>query len=219
MRAYTSFVALAVAAIAAPAAASEELGASLRFDADAARLALASQPGDAPASTPSASETPVFLQPGPWWGTVQFGYAREVNVSDPANDFHLSFAFSTFLVEDFEFMIRLGLWAFDQPGKDAIGLGFELGFRWHFFEHGDLTVFADGGAGLFGSSHNVPEGGTSFNFTPFAGAGMTHAIGSSGTRLVLGVRWHHISNARINGEDRNPSRDGVMVYAGVQFPF
>mgnify|MGYP001951235339 CR=1 FL=1 len=52
-----------------------------------------------------------------------------------------------------------------------------------------------------------------------AGIGMTHQISDDGTRLVGGLRWHHISNARIHGDDSNPSRDAPHVYLQVAIPF
>jgi hypothetical protein len=50
---------------------------------------------------------------------------------------------------------------------------------------------------------------------------MTYALTEDlgGPRLQLGVRWHHISNGRSNGDSDNPSRDGLMLYTGVVFPF
>jgi hypothetical protein len=33
------------------------------------------------------------------------------------------------------------------------------------------------------------------------------------------VGWHHISNGRYTGDVNNPSRDSVMVYAGIMIPF
>lgn len=47
----------------------------------------------------------------------------------------------------------------------------------------------------------------------------TLGIGDDGARLMGGVRWHHISNARIKGEDHNPGRDSIMVYVGMSFPW
>ena len=74
------------------------------------------------------------------------------------------------------------------------------------------------GSFLF-TGDDVPPDGTSINFTPRAGMGVTRALDDSGTRLMVGVRWAHISNARIEGDGENPSRDSVMGYVGVIWPF
>jgi hypothetical protein len=83
---------------------------------------------------------------------------------------------------------------------------------------GSWTLFADVGIGVLLATDNTPSGGTGFNFTPRAGVGGTWRLNDEGVRLQAGVRWHHISNARINGETRNPDRDGIMGYVALQFP-
>ena len=201
-----------------PGALASEASTSLAFSAAATRDAINAQPATEPQET-TTTQPPVFGAKGTWWGSVHAGYARELAQPAEANDYNLAFTFSTFLEQDIELMLQFGGWFFDQEGDNAAGANFMLGFRWHFHNEGPVTVYADGGVGLLGSTDHVPEGGTGFNFTPFAGVGFTHAIGDQGVRFLAGVRWHHISNARTQSESRNPSRDGVMVYAGVQFPF
>jgi hypothetical protein len=94
-------------------------------------------------------------------------------------------------------------------------------FRWHLLhdDHFNWTIFGDVGIGLLFSFDDVPTGGTSFGFTPRAGAGFTHRLGDGETRLQVGFRYHHISNGRFQGDAQNPSRDSIMLYAGVIFPF
>ncbi|MFA6045786.1 MAG: acyloxyacyl hydrolase, partial [Phycisphaerales bacterium] len=93
-------------------------------------------------------------------------------------------------------------------------------FRWHFVHEEDFTVYADIGIGILGATDNVPSNGTSFDFTPRAGVGFTYALNDAGDlRLVGGLRWAHVSNARIHGDDDNPGVDTIMMYSGVQFPF
>ncbi|MFN9991847.1 MAG: acyloxyacyl hydrolase, partial [Phycisphaerales bacterium] len=91
--------------------------------------------------------------------------------------------------------------------------------RWHFLNKERMTVYADLGIGVLFTTDDVPSDGTSFNFTPRAGAGITHRLGDSANRFELGVRWAHISNARTSGDGDNPSRDSIMLYGGVIFPF
>ena len=72
---------------------------------------------------------------------------------------------------------------------------------------------------------NVPDGGTGFDFLPRLGGGFTKALTPSedgesrGPRLMIGVRWHHISNGRIASDTRNPSRDSILGYIAITFPF
>jgi lipid A 3-O-deacylase len=115
--------------------------------------------------------------------------------------------------------LEAGGWYFDQRGDNAFGLTLSLVLRWHFLDFDTWTVFIDGGAGILGSTDLVPANGTGFNFVPRAGLGATIKLGDGPGRLVIGARWHHISNARVLGEDRNPSRDGPMGYIAFQFPF
>jgi hypothetical protein len=69
------------------------------------------------------------------------------------------------------------------------------------------------------STDDVPNDGTSFNFTPRLGVGFTRQLTDSGIRLEGGLRWAHISNARITGDADNPARDSAMLYVGLIFPF
>lgn len=158
-----------------------------------------------------------------WW-TVGGAYANDF---DNANDFNLHVAFSQFLADELEFAVEAAGWYFDQPGKNTAGISGSMVFRWHFLhaEDYDWTLFGDAGIGLLGGFDEVPDGGTSFNFLPRLGFGLTKALApgvdgeSRGARLMVGLRWHHISNARINGDSDNPARDALMGYIAVTFPF
>ncbi|HRQ71803.1 MAG TPA: acyloxyacyl hydrolase [Phycisphaerales bacterium] len=202
------------------------LGASALAGEDAYRLSAAParvefQPNEA---APTASSTNWWSNPGEFtragstWLTLGGGVAPDFTDN---TDYNAFLAWSKFLVDDVEFMLELGGWYHDQPDDDAFGFNPNLVFRWHFLKSEDLawTVYADAGVGLLLATDDVPQGGTNFNLMPRAGAGVTRRITDDGARLILGVRWHHISNARINGQDENPSRDALMFYAGVTFPF
>ncbi|KAA0216962.1 MAG: acyloxyacyl hydrolase [Leptolyngbya sp. PLA3] len=151
--------------------------------------------------------------------TIGTGVAFEVEDDDDSTDFNINVAWSRFLVDDIEMRLELGGWYFDQESDGAWGINPNFVLRWHLINKERWTFFADAGIGVLFSTDDVPPGGTSANFTPRAGAGITHKIGARGQRAELGVRWHHISNARLTGDSDNPDRDGVMVYAGISFPF
>ncbi|QOI99581.1 MAG: acyloxyacyl hydrolase [Phycisphaeraceae bacterium] len=153
---------------------------------------------------------------GTTWMSVGAGVAT---ILDDVTDVNLYGRVSKFLAQDFEVGFELGAWYFSQPGDDAGGINPNLLLRYHFWNEGPWTLFADAGIGLLFSSDNVPAGGTSANFTPRVGIGFTRELTSDGVRLEAGLRWHHISNARILGDDDNPARDLPLLYVGVTFPF
>lgn len=176
-----------------------------------------------PAGTPGPDAKPSAPAPAPrfgaagsrWW-TVGGELAHSFNDS---TDTGLYGAYSYFIARDVEFAGELALWHFNQPGDNAEGISASMVFRWHFIDTGPWTVYADIGIGVLGATDNVPEGGTSFDFMPRASVGFTRLLCDDGVRLQVGVGWHHISNARIHGDENNPARDQPMIYAGVIFPF
>lgn len=123
---------------------------------------------------------------------------------------------SWFVVDDLSVDVQANADYFDQSGPSAWGGDVELLFRWHFLARDTWSLYVDGGCGLMWTSHDVPPDSASFNFIPQAGAGITWEIASD-TRLMLGARWFHASNA--NTGSPNPSYNGVFVYAGVSFGF
>jgi len=148
--------------------------------------------------------------------TLGTGWAPDFDGSLDAN-FHASFNY--FLVNNVEISFEAGLWHFNQPGDNEGGLSGSMVFRWHFVNEDPWTLFVDAGIGVLGTSGNVPDGGTSLNFLPRLGVGGTYRLTDDGLRLIAGLRWHHISNARIQGDEDNPARYAPMLYAGLVFPF
>lgn len=175
----------------------------------------AESPADEPA--PLAANPGNFGEPGSWFIHVGAGAAHDFHESLDAN---IYLGFSTFVARELELQIEVGGWYFAQPGDDTGGLSLTLGGRWHFL-HADnfaWTIYAEAGIGLLGAFDQTPPGGTNFNFLPRAGLGFTTVLPGMDARLEMGVRWHHVSNARITGDDNNPARNSLMVYAGVVFP-
>ena len=102
--------------------------------------------------------------------------------------------------------------------EDGWNAGFDLLLRWHFCRTGAWSIYVDGGAGMIWFDDAFPAGGTHQNFTPQLGLGITYQINEN-LMLMAGGRWHHVSNARKSGVDRNPGFDGGMLYLGVMLPF
>ena len=209
-------------------AAAEDVDA-LRLSTEGANVSLTSlQPDADAAAEPDATASPDATLPrasGPAkpYGTagtewILFGTGAAHDFDDNT-DFNLTLGYSRFLVDDVEWMLELAGWYHAQEGEDALSLNPAMEFRWHFFNRAKTSAFLNVGIGVLSATDNVPFDGTGFNFTPRAGIGMTHQISDDGTRLVGGLRWHHISNARIHGDDSNPSRDAPHVYLQVAIPF
>jgi len=122
---------------------------------------------------------------------------------------------SYFIVDDFSIDLELLGWGFSQRGSDAAGGNLNLLFRWHFLRRGPFTLYGDAGAGILITTDDVPYDGSPFNFTPQAGVGASWEFGDD-VHLLVGLRWHHISNARIYSD--NPARDSLQIYAGISLP-
>jgi Lipid A 3-O-deacylase (PagL) len=190
---------------------------SLRFTASLTQPgdpAPTHQPGEgAPGVPPPA---PVYGARDTQWLTVGGGIAADFVDNTDVNAY-LSYTY--FLVDWVEVNVELGAWYHFQDNQDAAGLNPALVFRWHLIHSEDWTFYVDAGIGLLFNTDSVPEGGTHVNFTPRAGLGVTYRISESGARLQAGLRWHHISNARITGDRGNPATDAPMLYVGLIFPF
>ncbi len=178
-----------------------------------------------PPKTVEPAPTPGFGRAGSHWLT--FGSAVTYDF-DSNFGYDLDFAWSMFIVDRLEFGVEGGAWYFDQEGQSTAGITGIFVFKYHWWSgpNGDFdwSFFTDGGTGLLGAFDEVPDGGTGFNFVQRAGAGFTKDLDASdgpahGARLVFGVRWYHISNGRIEGDTRNPSRDSIEGYVGVSWDF
>jgi opacity protein-like surface antigen len=121
-----------------------------------------------------------------------------------------------FVADRLSFDLYLDLLYANQDIQDAVGVRAGFGMTWHVLERDRWTAFVDIGIGLAFTDENIPPGGSSTNFTPRVGAGITTALARD-DRLRLGVRWYHMSNG--NAFRSNPGRDTVVGYAGISIPF
>lgn len=135
--------------------------------------------------------------------------------SDPRRFAFVGAGISQFLFNGHSINLELNSVYFNQPGDDALGLNLALLMRWHFIRKTNWSLYIDGGAGILGTTNDVPEKGASFNFTPQVGGGATIKLKDQ-RRLMLGLRWHHISHADLFGN--NPGRDSIMGYVGLNLP-
>ena len=190
---------------------------------------FSSTPADAPqtlAQTPSEST----LDPTPdsseddeskfgdrgdnrWY--VQAGAATTLDDDEARRLGLVGAGLSHFFLNGHSINLELNGLAFDQTGDDAVGLNLNAMLRWHLYRADDWSVYVDGGAGLLGTTNDVPAAGSQLNFTPQVGAGATIRLKDE-QRLMVGLRWHHISNADLYPP--NPGRDSLYGYVGWNFP-
>lgn len=141
------------------------------------------------------------------------GYANDF---DDASQASAGVGVSWFFVDHLSLDIELLGAGIFQPGPDAAAFNANLLFRWHFVARETWSIYADAGAGILLATEDVPRGGTPINFSPQLGVGVSFDVGND-ARLMVGLRWYHISNARTSKE--NPGRDSLLAMVGLSLPF
>lgn len=175
-------------------------------------------PAEPIAPSPEASEA---SEPRPPFGTAGQGHwyvqgAAAAPIDGESHFFGLAGAgISQFFATGHSINAELNAMGFAQSGDDALGLNLAVLLRWHFIRQPNWSIYIDGGAGILGTTNPVPIGGSSFNFTPQVGGGTMIRLNDD-NQLMVGVRWHHISNANLY--ENNPGRDTVMLYVGLMMP-
>ena len=76
-----------------------------------------------------------------------------------------------------------------------------------------VRPYIEGGIGLIYTGFRVEGQGSRLNFNPKAGFGLEFPIGREA--LFTSLRWDHLSNAYLNGD--NTSVDSVILMFGVYF--
>ena len=103
--------------------------------------------------------------------------------------------------------------------RTIFGGGFNPFLLQYNFGRGDrpergFVPFFQVGAGALFTTDPIPAGTARFNFTPQGGAGFYWLRGDAPS-FVLGLRWHHISNAgRVTP---NPGHNALYLYAGLSW--
>jgi hypothetical protein len=119
-----------------------------------------------------------------------------------------------FVFDDFSLGAELIAAGVSQPGDDTAAVGLIGMFRQHLFQADRASFFMDFGFGPIQAGDRVPQGGTSFNFITRVGPGVTYELNET-TDLVLTARYWHLSNARIDGSDRNPGLNAAELSVGL----
>jgi lipid A 3-O-deacylase PagL len=164
---------------------------------------------NAPASQPA------FLDPSRWrFEVLGAGVADLTNRKVEMGGGRVAWDYYT--SPDFCLRCELTEYGVSTSGGNAAATQGSLGFRHHVYKVGQNSLFADVGFGLFDATRRVPENGTYFNFTFHTGIGFNRPL-SDKVDLIAGVRYFHLSNARIDGASHNPSLNGPEVYIGLMF--
>ena len=99
-----------------------------------------------------------------------------------------------------------------QPGNPAYGAGVNpLNLKWDFATRGDVVPYFELSGGTLFTSHEVPPGTSTVNFTSGATIG-AHFLGDERNWSVE-VRYLHISNAGLTNP--NPGVNTVQVRVGI----
>lgn len=168
------------------------------------------------APTPPAdaqSAKPAFGTKDTWRWQVLLGGMTDF---EAAEQVEFGFSASYFIIDNLSVDFQIEGDYIAQPVANAWGGGGTILFRWHFLAYQTWSLYADAGSGVIATTVNTPSGGTSFNFTPQAGAGVSFDLAQD-LRLMVGARWYHISNA--NTGETNPGRNSLMGYVMLSVPF
>ncbi|MHC5023663.1 MAG: acyloxyacyl hydrolase [Planctomycetota bacterium] len=223
-----SLFALTLATASLAPAADDETSLAARAHMDF-RLDLAPQPVEAPPTSEGGSPAdgpesipeavPEFGSRGSRRLYWQAGVGVEIVESENLLAL-VGVGWERFLADDLSLSVELNGLGFDQKGPDAAAVNVALLLRWYCYEQEDWSLYFDAGAGVMMATNEVPnddpDNGSNFNFTPQAGMGVSIALDGE-KRLMLGARWHHISNANLYEE--NSGRDSIMGYVGLSLPF
>ncbi len=169
-----------------------------------------------PETVPAKPASPSFGDGGTWRANLIGGVISDFSTTT-GGEFRAEFEY--FLVDRFSLVPTFELGGFVQDGgDDPLLVSGALLLRWHFLEGKGWTVFADAGVGVAYLTGDLPPGTNGIKFSPQIGAGFTLELSEgSPTRLIGGVRWYHLSNAR-TGES-NDGFDGAEAYLGLSLPF
>ncbi|HEY1270909.1 MAG TPA: acyloxyacyl hydrolase [Terriglobales bacterium] len=119
----------------------------------------------------------------------------------------------SFLKGSFEYAVdAVPVFLVLQPANTAYGFGVNpLGLKWNFAPRGRVLPYFELGGGTLFTTHKVPSGTSTVNFTSGAALGFHHL----GDRMAwsLDLRYVHISNAGLTSP--NPGINTVQVRLGV----
>jgi hypothetical protein len=126
----------------------------------------------------------------------------------------LSVGVGYFLIDDLSLGAEISVNRALQHGADPWMTGISAVLRHHLVRFDRYTLFATASFGPVWATDNVPPAGTDFNFITRVGLGVTAELRPD-LHLLAGLRWFHLSNARMEGVERNPTVDGMEMNVGL----
>lgn len=175
-------------------------------------LATAAARGETPAGDEPIR--PHFPQ-GTWTFQTYAGYLNDLGPQDTEGGF-LSTGVGYFLWDGVSLSAEVSGYGISQPGDETLAGAIGVVLRHHLIERDHSSFFIDVAFAPIEALHRVPSGGTRFNYVTQCGIGLVHGL-KNNSNLLLGVRYIHVSNAGLEGGDRNPSINGVSMYVGLMF--
>jgi hypothetical protein len=169
---------------------------------------------DAPSSlpTPPPASSALSFAPGERMWSVGGSYVA--GIEKRADIGALDVAVDAFVFKNFSLGAELTALGASQSGPESFGVSFAVDFRHHLLRWDGGSAYIDGFFGPAEMSARLPAGGTRFNFISRIGPGVMLKV-SDASYLMLGARWFHLSNAEIEGAERNPAINGVQAYVAI----
>ena len=158
-----------------------------------------------------------FFEKGTWTATAYGSYVKSFT-GEEAKMGSGQIGGGYYLLDNFSINAELGGFYNSQWGPDARITEGDLLLRHHLFHSGRFSLFIDGVAGISYADHRTPAIGTYYNYILEFGVGSTFQLYEN-VHLIGGVRYFHLSNAYLEGPDRNPSINATQGYVGLLFKF
>jgi len=152
---------------------------------------------------------------GTWTFQSYAGYLNDLGAEDTEGGF-LTAGVNYYFADEISLGVEVSGYGLTQPGDDVVAGAAGVVLRHHLLHDDRTSLFIDVAFAGAEATERVPPGGTRFNLVTQVGIGVTRALGG-GPHLLLGARFIHVSNGNIEGDDRNPSINGVSAYAGLLF--
>ncbi len=164
----------------------------------------------APSTSPAADQ--IAFPQGTWSFQSYLSCAGAADTAMPSANVGAGY----YLIDNLSLNVEAAGYGVIQDGPDACAGEIRFLIRHHLLSHDRFTLFADIGEGFFEASEDVPPGGTRFNFVFRAGLSASYQLRDD-LYLIGGARYWHLSNAKLEGEARNPAKNGVEGYVGVMW--
>lgn len=162
-----------------------------------------------------AGESIKTLFPAGTWSLYGYGAAAVGKTSRKVYTGNLGVGYH--VIDDFSLNLQTAGYFIDHA-RNTGGGGLDMLFRWHPLHGRAWSLYMDGGPGFIYTRKTLRDPGTHFNFTVQGGMGATYKL-TDRLRSMAGIRWFHISNARIRGKNRNVGFDSPMFYLGLMIPY